>query len=195
MHLCVSPQVVHWEGTGLLFVGLSRGFGGSSIAARLHSRRFRIRSFWTALVETADVHTSLPYCERLLQQWFRSAAGQRFGGRLVGHVLVYLFFTLRLPSIETLHLYISEPLSAARGHNSTRTAIILICVDSFIQAMTAKQAMLTLSPVTHSRNTPHKFGHSLSSYISGWLLQQERLSNPGGLRGSPHLVLIFHTSH
>ena len=71
-------------------------------------------------------------------------------GRRAGHVLVYLFFTLWLPSTETPHLYISKPHSVARGHNSTRTAIIFVCVDSFIQALAAKHRMLTLLPITRS---------------------------------------------
>ncbi len=64
--------------------------------------------------------------------------------------LVYLVI-LRLPSIETPRPYISEPLSAARGHNSTQTAIIVVCVNSFIQALTGKQWVLTLLPVTCSQ--------------------------------------------
>ena len=90
---------------------------------------------------------------------------------------VYLV-TLQLPSIETPRPYISEPHSAVRGHNSTQTAIIFVCVDSFIQVLTAKHGMLTLVPVTRSQYTHHRSDHSLSSYKSGRLLQQERLSKP-----------------
>ena len=116
--------------------------------------------------------------------------------RLVAHVLVYLL-THRLPSIETPHLHISEPLLAAQGHNSTRTAVIFVCVNSFIQALTAKHRMLSAirHMLTRSRYTHNGSGHSRSSYVSVWLLQQERLSNSGGLRWWPHLVPIVHTSH
>ena len=89
----------------------------------------------------------------------------------------------------------ANPFSATKGHNSTRTAIIFVCLDSFIRVLTAKQGMLTLPPFTRSRDSRYKSGHSLSSYIFDWLLQQERLFNPGGLRWSPPLVSIVRTLH
>ncbi len=129
---------------GILETGrLSWGF----VAHRLH--------LVSALVASGSLFSGLPqssipirtptffYCKSLLQRWFRSAAGQWFA--VYGYLL-----TLRLPSIETPHLYISEHLSAARGHNSTRTAIIFACIDSFIQALRAEHGMLTPLPVTCS---------------------------------------------
>ncbi len=37
--------------------------------------------------------------------------------------------------------------------------------------------------------------HGFSSPVTGWLLQQERLSNPGGVRWSPHPLPISPTYH
>ena len=115
----------------------------------------------------------------------------------VGHVLVCLFLTLRLPSIETLHLYISEPLSAARGHNATRTAVIFICADSFIQALTAKHRMFTLLPVTrlHAHEI-HVTGLVTDSAVIILVGSSSRSGylNPGSVRWSPHLVPIVQTS-
>ncbi len=70
------------------------------------------------------------------------------------HLIIVYLVTPRFPSIETLHLYISEPLSAARDHYSTRTTIIFVCVDSSIQALAAKHAVFNLLPVTcpHAHN-------------------------------------------
>ena len=146
----LTPQVVAFawrEGTSASVCRLSKGFrlldrtkspfssllgpfylGYLSRAWRFAPRRFR-------------------YWKSLLRRWFRSAAGEWFGR--VCRVLVYLV-TLRLPLIETPRPNISQPLSAARGHNSTRTAIIFVCVDSFIQVLTAKYGMLTLPSVTRS---------------------------------------------
>ncbi len=112
-------------------------------------------------------------------------------------ILVYLV-TLRLPSIKTPRLYISKPLSAARGQNLTRTAIIFVCVDAFIQALTAKHEMLTLLPVTRSRtyDTPITGLVTVSTAIilagsSSW----SSYLNLGGLRWLLHLVPIVQTSH
>ena len=94
-------------------------------------------------------------------------------GRRVGHVSVYLF-TLRFPSIET-------PISASPSllpKTITQPELQSSSFALFIQALTAKHGMLTLPPVTRSRYTHHRSGHSLSSYVSGWLLQQELLSKP-----------------
>ncbi len=57
--------------------------------------------------------------------------------------------------------------------------------------------MLIPSLVTrsHAHDTTHSSGHSLNSPVSGWLLQQEQLSNPGGLRWSPHLLPISPRHH
>ncbi len=70
------------------------------------------------------------------------------------------------PSIETLHLYINEPLSAARDHNSIRTAIIFVCVDSFIQALAAKHGVFNLLP-SHA--------HTLTIYTSQVWSQPQQL--------------------
>ncbi len=96
------------------------------------------------------------------------------------------------------HVSVSAgPFGAALNHNPTRTAIIFICVDSFIQLLTAKHQMLIPSLVqrSHADDTTHSSGHSLSSPVTGWLLQREWLSNPGGLRWSPHLLPISRTQH
>ena len=71
---------------------------------------------------------------------------------------VYLPFP-RLPSTETPRICISGPFRGC----PTRTAAIFGCVVSFIQVVTAKYRMPNLSPVTRSRYTPHRSGHSLSS--------------------------------
>ncbi len=128
---------------------------------------------------------------------FRVCCGTVFCGHLVGHIYRCIY-SLSGSSQQRPHISVSAgPFSAAQNHNSTQTASIFVCGDSFIQALTAKHRMSIPSPVTrsHARYTIHSSGHGLSSYVSGWLLQQERLSNPGGLRWSPQLVPIAHTSH
>ncbi len=104
-----SSRLRVWMGTRLSFVCLSRGGDGSSIGPRLHSRRFRIRSLWTASVEPADMHYTASLTARALYSggsgllrdsdlwWSRRSR------------LVYLF-TLRLFSIETPRLYVGEAL-------------------------------------------------------------------------------------
>ena len=119
-------------------------------------------------------------------QWFRgSAAGQWFCGRLIGHVYrsVYSFpGSLQ----QRPHVSISAgPFRAARNHNPTSTVIIFVCVDSFIRVLTAKHRMPNLSPVTPSCAHVSHFTvlvTASAARYSGWLLEQERLSNPGGLR-------------
>ncbi len=171
------PQIVafvrrEWDGAS---VWLSRGFVGSSSALRPRSRRFRIRSF---RLPQSSLPTSTPQFSlllSLLQRCYGSAAGQQ----------------RPLVSVS------AGPVGAARNHNPTRTAIIFVCVDSFIRWLTAKHQMLIpfLVPRSHAHDTTHSSGHSLSSLVTGWLLQQERLSNPSGLRWSPHLLPISHTHH
>ncbi len=110
--------------------------------------------------------SSLPTCTpqfslllSLLHRCFRSAGGQWFRGCLVGHVYrpVYSFpgSLQQRPSVSVS----AGPFGAARNHNPTRTAIIFVCVDSFIQVLTDKHRMPNPSPITHSRFTPHSSGH------------------------------------
>ena len=109
---------------GRSVVGLSRGF----VACRQHliSTPFTSRSVLSGPPQSSMPlrmpYCSFPYCESLLQRWFRSVAGQWFASRR-SRLLVYVF-TLRLLSIETPCLYISELLLAAQDHKATRTAIM-----------------------------------------------------------------------
>ena len=166
-----SPHVItsaHREGTGA-FVRLSRGF----VTRRLHivSALVTSRSVLSGLPQSSMPIRTLQFS--LLQESSTAVVqvccGTVIWGLHVGHVLVHLFFTLRLPSIETLHLYISKPLSAIWGLNSTPTAIIVICVDSYIQALTAKHEMLTLIPITRSH------AHTLTIYTSQVWSQPQQL--------------------
>ncbi len=96
---------------------------------------------------------------------FRVCCGTAIHGRLVGHAYRSIYSLTGSPQ-QRPHLSISEgPFWAARSHNSTRTVIIFICVDSFIQALTAKHRMLIPSPViySHAHCTTHSSGHGLGS--------------------------------
>ena len=95
--LLPSPQVVafvrlEWDGVS---VCLSRGVVGSSSALR--PRRFRVRSG----LSQSSLPTGTPRLSlllSLLQRCFGSAAGQRFRGRLVGHVY-WSVYSLSLPGL------------------------------------------------------------------------------------------------
>ncbi len=188
------PQAVafarrEWDGAS---VWLSRGFVGSSSALRPRSRRFRVRSFRMALVEPACKHPAGSPTPEPSTAVFEVCCGTV----ILQSSRVY---SLSLGSLQQRpRISVSpDPFGAARTHNSTRTAIILVCVDSFIRLLTAKHAMVTPSivPRSHAHDITHSSGYGLSSPVTVWLLQQERLSNPGGLRWSPHLLPISHTHH
>ena len=96
-------------GRGRSFVGLSRGFGGSSIAPRLRSHHFQIRSFWTASVEHANVHPVVFLTPRAFYSdvsgLLRDSVSR---SSLRSRLLVYLF-ALQLSSTENPRLHISLP--------------------------------------------------------------------------------------
>ncbi len=163
--LYTSPQAVAFlrRERGGASVCLSRGGVGSSFALCLHSRRFPIRSFWTASVEPANVHPAVSLTSEPSTALFRVCCGTVILGRLVGHVNQSICsFPGSLQ--QRPRVPVSEgPFGAALNHNPTRTAVIFVCADSFIQVLTAKHRTLNPSPVTRSRYTPHSSGHGLSS--------------------------------
>ncbi len=175
---------------------LSRGFVGSSSALRPRSRHFRVCLLWTASVEPTDMHPTVFLTPEPSTAVFRVCCGTMISRSSRRSCLtVCLLVSLH----QRLRISVSVgPFRAARNHNPTRTAIIFICVDSFIQALTAKHGMPNPSPTTRSyAHVPHLIVLVIASaaWYSGWLFQQERLSNPGGLRWSPHLMPIYHISH
>ena len=107
---------------GRSFISLSRGFG-SSIAPRLNSRHFQIHYLWTGSVEHADTH---PAVSPTAIAFYSGGSGLLRNSDFIVSVMSQSISSLQLPSIGTLHPYISEPLSAAQDHNSTRTAIIFV---------------------------------------------------------------------
>ena len=81
---------------------------------------------------------------------FRVSCGTVIRGRLVGHVYQSIYSFPGSPQ-QRPHISVSAgPFWAARNHNPTRTVVIFVCVDSFIQVLTAKHRMLNLSPITCS---------------------------------------------
>ena len=143
----------------------------------------------------SSMPTCIPQFSLLLEPCtvvFKICCGTVIRGHLVSHVYRSIYSLSGSPQQRPRVSALVGPFWAARNHNPTRTASIFVWVDSFIQALTAKHGMLTPSTARH---TTHSSGHGLSSYVSDWLLQQERQSNPGGLKWSPHFVPIVHTSH
>ncbi len=77
--------------------------------------------------------------------------GSVIWGRRVGHVLVYLLLHSPTPlNRDPTSLYQRAPSRLPEVPNSSRTAIIFVCVDSFVQVLTPKHRMLTMLPVTPS---------------------------------------------
>ena len=135
-------------GRGHSFVGLSRGF----VACRslLVSALFASGSVLSGLPQSS-MPTCVPQFSLLLEPStavVRVCCGTVIRGRLDGRWSVS---SLSDSPQQRPRISVSaSPFSAARGHNSTRTAIIFVCVDSFIQALSTKHMILTPSPVTRS---------------------------------------------
>ncbi len=127
-----------------------------------------------------------PLLPSLLQRCFRPAAGQR---------PVYSLCLSAPFSRETASL--SQQALSGLPDPITRTAVVFICVDSFIRYWQAEPMMLTLSVnLTLTRSLSNsQFGPQPQRPITGWLLRQQRLSNPGGVRWSPHLLPVYPTHH
>ncbi len=200
--LCPSllPPVVafvhgEWDEASVL---LSRGFVGSSSTLCPRSRRFWVRSFWIASVEPADQHPAGFLTPGPSTAVFRVCCGTVISQSSCLSRLLFCLLSLTAPFNRDTSVSASVgPFGATRNHNPTRTAIIFVCVDSFIRLLTAKHQMLTpsLVPRSHAHGTTHSSGHSFSNPVAGWLLQQTQLSNPGGLKWSPHLLPISPTHH
>ncbi len=146
---------------GRASVCLSRVFfTGSSSALRPRNRSFRIRSFWTASVEPVDRHPAVFLTPEPSTAVFRvccwtaisqSSRRSRLSTLSSGSLQ-------QRPCVSVS----AGPFGAARNHNPTRTAIIFICVDSFIRVLTAKHKMFTpsLIPRSHAHDTTHSSGQS-----------------------------------
>ena len=90
-------------------VCLSRGVVGSSFALRPRSRRFRIRSFWTASVEPADTHPTVFLTPEPSTAVFWVCCGTVILRSSRGSRLSVCLLFSRLPSTETPRLCISGP--------------------------------------------------------------------------------------
>ncbi len=156
-----------------LRVGRGRGIRPSVCLVGLMARRSLSIS---ALVAFGSVlsglpQSSIPTCKPqfslLLEPStavFRVCCRTAIRGRLVGLVYRSVYPFPGSPQQRPQVSISAGPFSAARNHNPTHTASILVCVDSFSQALTTKHMMLNPSPVTCSRahNTTHSSGHGLS---------------------------------
>ena len=114
---------------------------------------------------------------------FRVCCGTLIRGCLVGHIYQSIYSFPGSPQQRPCISVSAGPFGTALNHDPIQTAVIFVCIDSFIQALTAKHKMLIPS---HT----HAMRHTVLVTASA-----ARLSNPGDLRWSPHLVPISHTSH
>ncbi len=97
------------RGRGRSLVGLSRGFGGSSIVPRLRSLRFRICSLWTASVEHADVHPAVFLTPRAFHSGVSGLLRDSDSRSSRWSRLSVYLFALRLSSTEAPRLHLSRP--------------------------------------------------------------------------------------
>ena len=95
-----------WDGASIC---LSRGVVGSSFTLRPRSRRFRIRSFWTASVKPADMHPAVFLTPEHFTAVFRVCCGTVISQSSRRSRLTVCLLFSRLPSTETLCLRISGP--------------------------------------------------------------------------------------
>ncbi len=148
------------------FVGLSKG----CVARRslLVSALVTSGSVLSGLPQSS-MPTCMPQFSLLLEPStavVRVCCGTVIRGRLVGHVLWSVSSLSDSPQQRPRVSVSASPFSAARRHNPTRTAIIFVCVDSFIQALTAE---VVASPRTYSSHitlgSTRYNGHSQSPGI------------------------------
>ncbi len=136
---------------------------------------------------------SFPYSLSFLQQCFGSAAGQWF-------VVVSSVMSIRLSTLFP-DLLNRDPASlyqrALSGLPETITQLKLQSSSFALTRLFRHWQLNTGCSFCHpSRYASYSSGHGLINYlVPGWLLQQQRLSNPGGLRCSSHLIPILHISH
>ena len=127
--------------------------------SRLRIGKGRGRSLWTGLVLSGLPQSSMPACTPQFSLLLEPSTAVFWVhcrtvvcGRLVGHVCCSIYPLSGSPQQRPCVSISAGPFSAARNHNPTRTASIFICVDSYIQALTAKHRILTPSPVARSQH-------------------------------------------
>ncbi len=161
-------------------VWLSMGFVGSSSALRPRSRRLQVSDFLDCLSRVCLQHPAVSPIPEPSTVVFQVCCGTAISqsSRLSFHLLslsLSLSPSLSLPSPQQRpRISISAGFFwTAWTHNSTRTAVILICVDSFIRywQLNSVCSLRLLSSCSHAHAITHTAGHGFSSPLTDSFLQ------------------------